>query len=101
MDSLKADLSRKDTEVLGLKAQIESLNSQATDKEQLVTMLREQIQAKEQQCAHIQHDVSYQIRLICVVVKGLNCVVLAFDTNTELCDHCLHGLCQKSRCVCV
>ena len=50
-------MTRKDTEVQALQTQMESVRTQAVDKEQLITVLREQVQAKEQQSAHMQHEV--------------------------------------------
>ena len=58
IESLKSELGRKDAEICRQVAHVESLRAQSADHEQLTRVLREQIQAKEQQCAHIQHDVS-------------------------------------------
>ena len=41
-----------------MKTHNESLTAQGDDREKLATLLREQVQAKEQQCTHMQHDVS-------------------------------------------
>ena len=65
IESLKSELGRKDAEICRQVAHVESLRAQSADHEQLTRVLREQIQAKEQQCAHIQHDVSDMQRHVC------------------------------------
>ena len=54
-------MKRKDTELAGLRAQVESFQRQGSDHQQHIAVLREQISAKDQQIAMLQADVSTQL----------------------------------------
>ena len=58
IESLKSELGRREVEICRLKTHNESLTAQGHDREKLATLLREQVHAKEEQCTHMQHDVS-------------------------------------------
>ncbi|XP_063049104.1 ELKS/Rab6-interacting/CAST family member 1-like [Engraulis encrasicolus] len=57
IDQVKADLSRKDSELLGLQTKLETLNNQFSDSKQHVDVLKESLTAKEQRAAILQTEV--------------------------------------------
>ncbi|XP_062373923.1 ELKS/Rab6-interacting/CAST family member 1-like [Sardina pilchardus] len=64
IDQVKQDLSRKDTELLGLQTKLEMLNNQFSDSKQHVEVLKESLLAKEQRAAILQTEVdALRVRL--------------------------------------
>ncbi|KAL0967212.1 hypothetical protein UPYG_G00249250 [Umbra pygmaea] len=64
MDQVKQDLSRKETELMGLRTKLETLNNQFSDSKQHVDVLKESLTAKEQRSAILQTEVdSLRLRL--------------------------------------
>ncbi|CAL8322868.1 unnamed protein product [Lota lota] len=57
MDQVKQDLGRKDSELLGLRTKLETLNNQFSDSKQHVDVLKESLTAKEQRAAILQTEV--------------------------------------------
>ncbi|XP_041933813.1 ELKS/Rab6-interacting/CAST family member 1-like, partial [Alosa sapidissima] len=57
IDQVKQDLSRKDTELLGLQTKLETLNNQFSDSKQHIEVLKESLLAKEQRAAILQTEV--------------------------------------------
>ncbi|XP_029289549.1 ELKS/Rab6-interacting/CAST family member 1-like isoform X2 [Cottoperca gobio] len=57
MEQVKQDLSRKDTEMLGLQTKLETLNNQFSDSKQHIEVLKESLTAKEQRAAILQTEV--------------------------------------------
>ncbi|XP_053506143.1 ELKS/Rab6-interacting/CAST family member 1 isoform X4 [Ictalurus furcatus] len=57
IDQVKQDLSRKDTELLGLQTKLETLNNQFSDSKQHIDVLKESLTAKEQRAAILQTEV--------------------------------------------
>uniref|UniRef100_A0A1A7Z5S1 ELKS/RAB6-interacting/CAST family member 1 n=1 Tax=Iconisemion striatum TaxID=60296 RepID=A0A1A7Z5S1_9TELE len=57
MEQVKQDLSRKDTELLGLQTKLETLNNQFSDSKQHIEVLKESLTAKEQRAAILQTEV--------------------------------------------
>ncbi|XP_064785833.1 ELKS/Rab6-interacting/CAST family member 1-like [Oncorhynchus masou masou] len=57
MDQVKQDLSRKDTELLGLQTKLETLTNQFSDSKQHIEVLKESLTAKEQRAAILQAEV--------------------------------------------
>uniref|UniRef100_A0A1A7W8S2 ELKS/RAB6-interacting/CAST family member 1 n=1 Tax=Iconisemion striatum TaxID=60296 RepID=A0A1A7W8S2_9TELE len=57
MEQAKQDLSRKDSELLGLRTKLETLNNQFSDSKQHVDVLKESLTAKEQRAAILQTEV--------------------------------------------
>ncbi|XP_060923494.1 ELKS/Rab6-interacting/CAST family member 1-like isoform X1 [Limanda limanda] len=57
MDQAKQDLSRKDSDLLGLRTKLETLNNQFSDSKQHVDVLKESLTAKEQRAAILQTEV--------------------------------------------
>ncbi|XP_052410980.1 ELKS/Rab6-interacting/CAST family member 1 isoform X3 [Carassius gibelio] len=57
IDQVKQDLSRKDTELLGLQTKLEMLTNQFSDSKQHVDVLKESLTAKEQRAAILQTEV--------------------------------------------
>ncbi|XP_039523586.1 ELKS/Rab6-interacting/CAST family member 1 isoform X3 [Pimephales promelas] len=57
IDQVKQDLSRKDTELLGLQTKLETLTNQFSDSKQHVDVLKESLTAKEQRAAILQTEV--------------------------------------------
>uniref|UniRef100_A0A8C6PDX3 ELKS/RAB6-interacting/CAST family member 1a n=1 Tax=Nothobranchius furzeri TaxID=105023 RepID=A0A8C6PDX3_NOTFU len=57
MEQVKQDLSRKDTELLGLQTKLETLNNQFSDSKQHIDVLKESLTAKEQRAAILQTEV--------------------------------------------
>ncbi|KAM9807465.1 ELKS/Rab6-interacting/CAST family member 1a isoform 2-T2 [Neosynchiropus ocellatus] len=57
MEQLKQDLSRKDTELLGLQTKLETLTNQFSDSKQHIEVLKESLTAKEQRAAILQTEV--------------------------------------------
>uniref|UniRef100_A0A674DBZ0 ELKS/RAB6-interacting/CAST family member 1a n=1 Tax=Salmo trutta TaxID=8032 RepID=A0A674DBZ0_SALTR len=55
--SLKQDMSRKDTELLGLQTKLETLTNQFSDSKQHIEVLKESLTAKEQRAAILQTEV--------------------------------------------
>uniref|UniRef100_A0A8C6V206 ELKS/RAB6-interacting/CAST family member 1 n=1 Tax=Neogobius melanostomus TaxID=47308 RepID=A0A8C6V206_9GOBI len=53
----KQDLNRKDSEMLGLRTKLETLNNQFSDSKQHVDVLKESLTAKEQRAAILQTEV--------------------------------------------
>ncbi|KAG7261921.1 hypothetical protein CRUP_034728 [Coryphaenoides rupestris] len=56
MDQVKQDLGRKDSELLGLRTKLETLNNQFSDSKQHVDVLKESLTAKEQRAAILQTE---------------------------------------------
>uniref|UniRef100_A0AAZ3QI76 FIP-RBD domain-containing protein n=1 Tax=Oncorhynchus tshawytscha TaxID=74940 RepID=A0AAZ3QI76_ONCTS len=54
---LKQDMSRKDTELLGLQTKLETLTNQFSDSKQHIEVLKESLTAKEQRAAILQTEV--------------------------------------------
>lgn len=54
---MKQDLSRKDTELLGLQTKLETLTNQFSDSKQHIEVLKESLTAKEQRAAILQTEV--------------------------------------------
>ncbi|XP_024911900.1 ELKS/Rab6-interacting/CAST family member 1 isoform X1 [Cynoglossus semilaevis] len=57
MEQVKQDLSRKDTELLGLQTKLETLTNQFSDSKQHIDVLKESLTAKEQRAAILQTEV--------------------------------------------
>uniref|UniRef100_A0A3B5BH25 ELKS/RAB6-interacting/CAST family member 1 n=1 Tax=Stegastes partitus TaxID=144197 RepID=A0A3B5BH25_9TELE len=57
MEQVKQDLSRKDTEMLGLQTKLETLTNQFSDSKQHIEVLKESLTAKEQRAAILQTEV--------------------------------------------
>uniref|UniRef100_A0A8C7LN50 ELKS/RAB6-interacting/CAST family member 1a n=1 Tax=Oncorhynchus mykiss TaxID=8022 RepID=A0A8C7LN50_ONCMY len=57
MDQVKQDLSRKDTELLGLQTKLDTLTNQFSDSKQHIEVLKESLTAKEQRAAILQTEV--------------------------------------------
>ncbi|XP_016390913.1 ELKS/Rab6-interacting/CAST family member 1-like isoform X5 [Sinocyclocheilus rhinocerous] len=57
IDQVKQDLSRKDTELLGLQTKLEMLANQFSDSKQHIDVLKESLTAKEQRAAILQTEV--------------------------------------------
>ncbi|XP_075998412.1 ELKS/Rab6-interacting/CAST family member 1-like [Genypterus blacodes] len=57
MEQAKQDLSRKDTELLGLQTKLETLTNQFSDSKQHIEVLKESLTAKEQRAAILQTEV--------------------------------------------
>lgn len=57
MEQVKQDLSRKDTELLGLQTKLETLMNQFSDSKQHIEVLKESLTAKEQRAAILQTEV--------------------------------------------
>uniref|UniRef100_A0A4W4EGB4 FIP-RBD domain-containing protein n=1 Tax=Electrophorus electricus TaxID=8005 RepID=A0A4W4EGB4_ELEEL len=57
IDQVKQDLSRKDSELLGLQTKLETLTNQFSDSKQHVEVLKESLTAKEQRAAILQTEV--------------------------------------------
>ncbi|KAL0968397.1 hypothetical protein UPYG_G00266320 [Umbra pygmaea] len=57
MDQVKQDLSRKDTELMGLQTKLETLTNQFSDSKQHIEVLKESLTAKEQRAAILQTEV--------------------------------------------
>lgn len=60
MDQVKQDLSRKDTQLLGLQTKLETLTNQFSDSKQHIEVLKESLTAKEQRAAILQTEVRTQ-----------------------------------------
>lgn len=77
MDQVKQDLSRKDTQLLGLQTKLETLTNQFSDSKQHIEVLKESLTAKEQRaailqtevddhrCVLIDHQIIFNIMLLC------------------------------------
>ena len=59
MEQVKQDLSRKDTELLGLQTKLETLTNQFSDSKQHIEVLKESLTAKEQRAAILQTEVQH------------------------------------------
>uniref|UniRef100_A0A8C1M4S8 ELKS/RAB6-interacting/CAST family member 1 n=1 Tax=Cyprinus carpio TaxID=7962 RepID=A0A8C1M4S8_CYPCA len=57
IDQVKQNLSRKDTELLGLQTKLETLTNQFSDSKQHIDVLKESLTAKEQRAAILQTEV--------------------------------------------
>ncbi|XDV24535.1 hypothetical protein PO909_028668 [Leuciscus waleckii] len=57
IDQVKQDLSRKDTELMGLQTKLETLTNQFSDSKQHIDVLKESLTAKEQRAAILQTEV--------------------------------------------
>ncbi len=70
IDQVKQDLSRKDTELLGLQTKLEMLANQFSDSKQHVDVLKESLTAKEQRAAILQTEVRVTLAMNwhCMVV---------------------------------
>lgn len=69
MEQVKQDLSRKDTELLGLQTKLETLTNQFSDSKQHIEVLKESLTAKEQRAAILQTEVQqiHILRSVCLV----------------------------------
>lgn len=74
IDQVKQDLSRKDTELLGLQTKLETLTNQFSDSKQHVDVLKESLTAKEQRAAILQTEVSHTHTRYCTIYKANNSV---------------------------
>ena len=63
METLQAELSRKEGDLCALQTQQETWQRQSEDHQRHITLLREQVSAKEQQIAMLQADVCKQSSL--------------------------------------
>lgn len=70
MEQVKQDLSRKDTELLGLQTKLETLTNQFSDSKQHIEVLKESLTAKEQRAAILQTEVQ-QIHIYTLLPLGL------------------------------
>ncbi|KAJ3612218.1 hypothetical protein NHX12_020494, partial [Muraenolepis orangiensis] len=61
MEQVKQDLGRRDSELLGLRTKLETLNNQQSDSKQHVDVLKESLSAKEQRAAILQTEKGQQI----------------------------------------
>ncbi|KAK6292427.1 hypothetical protein J4Q44_G00370110 [Coregonus suidteri] len=57
IDQVKQDLSRKETELMGLRTKLETLTNQFSDSKQHIEVLKESLTAKEQRSAILQTEV--------------------------------------------
>ncbi|KAK3608086.1 hypothetical protein CHS0354_004740 [Potamilus streckersoni] len=57
LESLKGEFSNKDTEIAGLKMKLETFENQKSEHRQYINVLKEQITAKEQHCSMLQADI--------------------------------------------
>lgn len=57
IEQAKQDLGRKDSELLGFRTKLETLNNQFSDSKQHVDVLKESLTAKEQRAAILQTEV--------------------------------------------
>ncbi|XP_066580644.1 ELKS/Rab6-interacting/CAST family member 1 [Amia ocellicauda] len=57
IDQVKQELSRKDTELMGLQTKLETLTNQFSDSKQHIEVLKESLTAKEQRAAILQTEV--------------------------------------------
>lgn len=82
MEQVKQDLSRKDTEMLGLQTKLETLTNQFSDSKQHIEVLKESLTAKEQRAAILQTEVQ-QLRspllLMCPTVSQLRFLWVSKD----------------------
>lgn len=76
MEQVKQDLSRKDSELLGLQTKLETLTNQFSDSKQHIEVLKESLTAKEQRAAILQTEVqqlhTVSIQSFVVHFKGLH-----------------------------
>lgn len=70
MEQVKQDLSRKDTELLGLQTKLETLTNQFSDSKQHIEVLKESLTAKEQRAAILQTEVQY-MHIFTLLTRGL------------------------------
>lgn len=70
MEQVKQDLSRKDTEMLGLQTKLETLANQFSDSKQHIEVLKESLTAKEQRAAILQTEV-HQILTSTLLPSGI------------------------------
>lgn len=78
MEQVKQDLSRKETELLGLQTKLETLTNQFSDSKQHIEVLKESLTAKEQRAAILQTEVQQAKTLISSTVNqsaSLFCLV--------------------------
>lgn len=68
MEQAKQDLSRKDSELLGLRTKLETLNNQFSDSKQHVDVLKESLTAKEQRAAILQTEVFCHSNLVATLL---------------------------------
>lgn len=59
MEQVKQDLSRRDSELLGLQTKLETLTNQFSDSKQHIEVLKESLTAKEQRAAILQTEVQH------------------------------------------
>lgn len=79
MEQVKQDLSRKDTELLGLQTKLETLTNQFSDSKQHIEVLKESLTAKEQRAAILQTEVQW-----IHILKGTYCVQLGKAYSSSL-----------------
>lgn len=72
MDQAKQDLSRKDTQLLGLQTKLETLTNQFSDSKQHIEVLKESLTAKEQRAAILQTEVADHLKS-CVLIDPTDC----------------------------
>ena len=64
IDQLKQELSKKESELLGLQTKLETLNNQNSDCKQHIEVLKESLTAKEQRAAILQTEVRLYVLYI-------------------------------------
>lgn len=75
MEQVKQDLSRKDTEMLGLQTKLETLTNQFSDSKQHIEVLKESLTAKEQRAAILQTEVKEMHLYIYAITAMKTCKV--------------------------
>lgn len=83
MEQVKQDLSRKDTELLGLQTKLETLTNQFSDSKQHIEVLKESLTAKEQRAAILQTEVQQEKALISCNVNQNGSVFAWFNFNIK------------------
>lgn len=83
MEQVKQDLSRKDSELLGLQTKLETLTNQFSDSKQHIEVLKESLTAKEQRAAILQTEVR-QKHVYALLPKGFRNM---FTANILLNEH--------------
>uniref|UniRef100_A0A674DF90 ELKS/RAB6-interacting/CAST family member 1a n=1 Tax=Salmo trutta TaxID=8032 RepID=A0A674DF90_SALTR len=95
MDQVKQDMSRKDTELLGLQTKLETLTNQFSDSKQHIEVLKESLTAKEQRAAILQTEIENlqeQLRDKEKQMSSLKERVKSLQTDTSNTDTALNTL---------
>lgn len=66
LENLKCEVSRKESEISNLQGRVTTAETQASDKEHLVQVLKEQVASKDKQSALRQADVR-TLNKICMI----------------------------------